>query len=150
MFSFSFHFKDCVSFNKFSIILSRCYLFNTIVFLTGDFGVGKTFFSKGFLGDILNYNYNINSSSFSKVNVFFLNNICFYNSDFYDFVSFREADMKLFKYLHSENFFLLVEWGENLLSKIIPDIYIKIFFNSYSSRFVLIKSNHINFFKLFL
>ncbi|HIH2763749.1 MAG TPA: tRNA (adenosine(37)-N6)-threonylcarbamoyltransferase complex ATPase subunit type 1 TsaE [Candidatus Azoamicus sp.] len=150
MFSLSFYFNDYISFNRFSVILSRCYLFNTVIFLVGDFGVGKTFFSKGFLGDILNYNCNINSSSFSKVNVFFLNDVCYYHSDFYDFISFKEANIKLFRYLYSENFLLLVEWGEKLLSEIIPDICINIFFYSFSSRCILIKSKRIDILKLFL
>jgi tRNA A37 threonylcarbamoyladenosine biosynthesis protein TsaE len=150
MFSIYFYFKDYVSFNKFSIILSRCYLLNTAIFLLGNFGVGKTFFSKGLLGEILNYKYTINSSSFSKVNVFFLNGMCFYHVDFYDFVRPYDVDVKLFKFLSDENFFLLTEWGEKLLYKITPDIYVYIFFYSIFSRFVIIKSYNINIIKLFL
>lgn len=150
MFCTSFFFKDYISFNKFSIILSRCYLFNTVIFLIGDFGVGKTFFSKGFLGDILGYNYNVSSASFSKVNVFFLNNMCFYHSDFYDIFSFEDVESKLFNVVYKENFFLLVEWGEKLLSKISPDLCIYIHVYSFSSRIIIIKSKYVNLLKLFL
>lgn len=139
-----------MSFNKFSIILSRCYLFNTIIFLVGDFGIGKTFFSKGFLGNILDYNYNISSSSFSKVNVFFLNDVCFYHSDFYDFISFEDVDSKLSACLDEKKKFLLVEWGEKLIKKIEPDLCIYIYIYTFSSRIIIIKSKHIDILKLFL
>ena len=150
MFSAVFFFDNYISFNKFSIILSRCYLFNTVIFLVGDFGIGKTFFSKGFLGNILDYNSNISSSSFSKINVFFLNDVCFYHCDFYDFASFDNIDSKLFTCLDEKRIFLLVEWGEKLLQKIVPDLCVYIFFYNFSSRVVIIKSKHIDVLKLFL
>jgi tRNA threonylcarbamoyl adenosine modification protein YjeE len=150
MFRAIFFLNDYLSYNKFSIILSRCYLFNTVIFLVGDFGSGKTFFSKGFLGNILDYNYNISSSSFSKVNVFFLNDICFYHSDFYDFISFEDVDSKLFTFLDEKKKFLLVEWGEKLLKKIVPDLCVYIYFYTFSSRIIIIKSKHIDVSKLFL
>lgn len=147
MFVIPFYFNDYFAFNKFSIVLSRCYLLNTNIFLFGYFGVGKTFFSKGFLGEVLNYNYDVNSSSFSKVNVFFLNNIYFYHFDCYDSLSSRNID---FKILCEENFFSLVEWGDKLMSKISPDLLIYIYFYSFYSRVVILKSYNINFLKLFL
>jgi tRNA A37 threonylcarbamoyladenosine biosynthesis protein TsaE len=147
MFVIPFYFNDYFAFNKFSIVLSRCYLLNTNIFLFGYFGVGKTFFSKGFLGEVLNYNYDVNSSSFSKVNVFFLNNTYFYHFDCYDSLSSRNID---FKILCEENFFSLVEWGDKLMSKISPDLLIYIYFYSFYSRVVILKSYNINFLKLFL
>lgn len=147
MFVIPFYFNNYFAFNKFSIVLSRCYLLNTNIFLFGYFGVGKTFFSKGFLGEVLNYNYDVNSSSFSKVNVFFLNNTYFYHFDCYDSLSSRNID---FKILCEENFFSLVEWGDKLMSKISPDLLIYIYFYSFYSRVVILKSYNINFLKLFL
>lgn len=150
MFVMPFYFNNYLTFNKFSIILSRCYLLNTSVFLFGYFGVGKTFFSKGFLGEVLNYKYDINSSSFSKVNIFFLNNTYFYHFDCYNsFNSFNSNNVN-FKLLYEENFFSLVEWGDKFISKISPDLLIYIFFYSFYSRVVILKSYNINFFKLFL
>lgn len=150
MFSTYFYFNDYATFNRFSIILSRCYLFNTMLFLFGNFGVGKTFFSKSFLGDILNYKYIVNSSSFSKVNVFFLNDMCFYHIDLYNFISFSDIDFKLLNFLYDDGFFLLAEWGEKLLPRITPDIYVHIFFYSFFSRIVFIRSSSIDVVKLFL
>ncbi len=150
MFILSFYFETYFSFNKFSIVLSRCYLSNTNVFLFGYFGVGKTFFAKGFLGDILNHKYDINSSSFSKINVFFLNNTNFYHFDFYDFLKLNKRYIKNVKALHEENFFCLIEWGNNIISRINPDLLIYIYFNSFYSRFVILKSYNINILKLFL
>lgn len=150
MFVLSFYFDSYLSFNKFSKLLSRCYLLNTNIFLFGCFGVGKTFFSKGFFGEILSYKYDINSSSFSKINVFFLNNTFFYHFDFYDLFKINNINMNIFNNLCSENFFLIIEWGNKLISNINPDIYIYIYFNSFYSRFVVLKSYNINILKLFL
>lgn len=147
MFIMPFYFNNYLDFNKFSIVLSRCHLLNTSIFLFGYFGVGKTFFSKGFFGEVLNYKYDVNSSSFSKVNVFFLNNTYFYHFDCYDSLNSSNID---FKILYEENFFSLVEWGDKIMSKINPDIFIYIYFYSIYSRVVILKSYNINFFKLFL
>lgn len=146
----SFYLKDKKSMNEFSKILSRVYLFDTIIFLIGKFGVGKTFFTKGLLNELLNYNVFIKSPSYSFVDIYFFNDIFIGHCDFYRINKISEFDDMFFNLNLNNKFFLLIEWGEKIFNRLqTPDICIYIFCYSFLDRIVILRSKTVNFNKLF-
>ena len=113
-----------------------------VVSLEGDLGAGKTTFIQGVL-EGLNYQYDVTSPTFTLINE--------YNADLkvihIDF--YRENDIQRWKeigineYLYSDNL-VLIEWG-NMISKILPDNVIRIYFEHIALNKRKIYSYHESF-----
>lgn len=132
--------------SKLGNIFSRLYVFNTFIFLFGDFGVGKTFFSRSFYCDLFDCKFFLKSASFSIIESYFLNDLYFYHVDFYRLCNINDFDKTFF----DKKIVLLAEWVDKMFMRtIFPDICVYIFFYSFFDRIILIKSKYIDFNKLF-
>ncbi|MCQ2507007.1 MAG: tRNA (adenosine(37)-N6)-threonylcarbamoyltransferase complex ATPase subunit type 1 TsaE [Lachnospiraceae bacterium] len=97
---------------------------NTVYCLTGDLGVGKTVFAKGFAKG-LGIEEPVNSPTFTILQVYEEGRLPFYHFDVY-----RIADVEEMYEIGTDDAFFgggvsLVEWGE-MIEEILPEGYVKI------------------------
>jgi len=111
-----------------------------VVVLSGELGVGKTFFVKKTL---INYGITwVNSPSFAIVNEY-KNSFKFYHIDFYRLKSIKELfNIGFDDYLNDKDAIVFIEWG-NLFPEVLPHKRIEINFkmNSDNSREIRILRN---------
>lgn len=95
-----------------------------VIILTGDLGVGKTIFTKGFAKG-LGIHENISSPTFTIVQVYEEGRLPFYHFDVYRIGNVDEMDEIGFEdYIYSEGV-SLIEWGE-LINDVLPQHYKRI------------------------
>lgn len=146
---FSFYVNDSYCMEKLSKLFSRLYILNTIVFLFGDFGSGKTFFVKSLLTEFFFNNLCIRSPSYSFIDIYFFDKLYFYHLDFYRNCDVKRFSDLFFDFFLNDNFIFFIEWGEKLFGNLLrPDVCIFIFYYSFFNRIVIVKSRNINFTKL--
>jgi len=111
-----------------------------VIVLSGELGVGKTFFVKKTL---INYGITwVNSPSFAIVNEY-KNSFKFYHIDFYRLKSIKELfNIGFDDYLNDKDAIVFIEWG-NLFPEVLPHKRIEINFkmNSDNSREIRILRN---------
>lgn len=149
MYTTYFYFSNLKSFSIFSIILSKTYLCNNVCFLFGDFGTGKTFFIKSFLGYLLKYKLLIKSPSFLLCDTFYFNKLIFYHFDLYKNSNHFFKANNFYDFLLDKNMYLFIEWGKSVFNKIQYDFCIYLIFYSLTNRIIILKSDYINFFDIF-
>ena len=108
-----------------------------VVVLSGELGVGKTFFVKRALSSFgITW---VNSPSFAIVNEY-KNSFKFYHIDFYRLKSSKELfDIGFNDYLNDKEAIVFIEWG-NLFPQVLPKkrIEITLKMNSVNTREILI------------
>ena len=145
MFNFYIYIKNKKKLIKLAQVLSKIYFSGFIIYTIGKVGIGKTNFIKSFLGEILNYKFDIKSPTYSLIEDYISFNIIFYHFDLFRIQPNDLINLDLNNYLN-KNSILLIEWGNKLTNKLFF-AHLYIFFFNYShsfNRFILLKSPFIN------
>jgi len=146
MFNFSIYIKNKKKLLTLAQLLSKLHFSGLIIYTIGKVGIGKTNFTKGFLGDILNYKTDIKSPTYSLIENYLHFNIFFYHFDLFRINKLNDfINIDLNNYLN-KNSVLLIEWGNKLTNKFFfahMCIYF-FYYSNFFNRFMIFKSPFIN------
>jgi tRNA threonylcarbamoyladenosine biosynthesis protein TsaE len=142
--------KEKKDFRIFSTILSNIYMDNNLIFLFGNIGVGKTFFSKVFIGNIIKFSKIIKSPTFSLMETYKINDKAIYHFDFFNIKNIFILKKLNLDIIFNNCVFSLLEWSNKFYSCLPNPSHIFIFL-SYSdfNRIIIMQSDFLNFNKLF-
>lgn len=148
MFCFYVFLNTKKEFFVFGKVLSKIFFSQSVVFLLGHLGAGKTALTKSVIGNFLNYELIVKSPTYSIVETYSLFDKTIYHFDFYRLgKSYDLLDLDLQSYL-GENVILFVEWGNMFSGFISPHVFIYLFCYSKFGRVLILKSNFLNFKKI--
>lgn len=144
--------KNKETFIKYGEIISKLTLNNSLFFMLGDLGLGKTTLIKSIAGKITKYNIEIKSPSFKIIEKYENKNKKIYHLDLFNISDSTNLKEKIQNLNYSKKITsTLIEWGDKIkMKEFIPDIRIYIFhYSNFNNRLVIIKSKFINLKKIF-
>jgi len=149
MFKFSILLCDKKTVFKFGNVLSKILFAKSVNVFLGNIGIGKTSLTKGIIENLLNYNLNIKSPTYTIVETYYLFNKIIHHFDFYRLNNSHDLFDLDFKNYIIEDSILIIEWGNILYKTVLPHIFVYFFYYAKYKRILILKSNFLDFNKLF-
>lgn len=143
--------KNKESLLKYGEILSKITSNNSLCFLLGNLGIGKTTLIKSIAGSTIRYKINIKSPSYKLIEKYKNKYKNIYHVDFFKIKNITKLNEIDFIDYSKKNACFFVEWGDKIkIEKFKPDIRIYIFYYSnFFNRLIILKSKFLNFKKIF-
>ncbi|HIH2762485.1 MAG TPA: tRNA (adenosine(37)-N6)-threonylcarbamoyltransferase complex ATPase subunit type 1 TsaE [Candidatus Azoamicus sp. MARI] len=143
--------KNKETFIHYGKILSKLISKNSLFFLLGNLGIGKTTLIKSIVGTLTKYKANIKSPSYKLIEQYKIKKKNIYHIDFFKINNIKKLNEIDFLNYSKKNACFLIEWGDKIkIKNFKPDARIYLFYYSnFFNRLIIIKSNFLNFKKLF-